>query len=803
MIKILYIILVLMLINAEMLFSSNAIKGVVVNLENNEAVAGITVKIVSRNIVVTSDQNGRFSIGEVPSGVYKVEFSGVGWRNKSLSVDVPGVDVLRVEMISEDIRASEIYVYGASKRLQKITESPSAISSYFKSDIEKKSRSGKLAEVFNASPGIDILQNGANDFIVNTRGFNGGLHRRVLVLQDGRDASMPLLGAQEWNSFAMPMDDFSRVEFVRGPAASLYGANAFNGVINLTSYSPKEVLGTKVSLIAGDYETFRGDVRNAGLITDNLSYRINLGYSKSLNYSRRRDSVQFLEYPGIVTERKQLTEDERQTFSGYGSIRFDYDFDESRRLVFESGYSRSGNETFVFGLGRTLVKDTERPYFRLAYNSENINVHTHYMQRSVADTMWLMVPGAYLLDNSKDIMIDFQHNFQLNEDFKFVWGVSEQIQMIRTYGTSIPDDVNADYTGIYGQVEWSASPFLKLVTSARFDYASIHSSQFSPRAAVLFSLSPEHKLRFSAGRAFQRPNYSELYRLTPDAPAFNSLTGSPVNFKAVQQRIIDSIAVLSGKVYDLDLNLDPFRSKAVGNEQLRVEKIIGMEAGYKGVFGRNWYVNADIYYNRLNDFITNFLPGINPAINSWSPGLEGELAEYNQLVYSMVMESLNPRDKQRLSVLNGEPVFVVSNANVGEVDEYGLEIETGYYLSDEIKISANYSYFGYNIVEANLTQPLLPNTSPHRLNATASYSKQGIFDCSLTVQYSAGFDWLAGTFTGYVPEYTIFHLNAGAYIIDSLRLGVNVFNLFDRKFYQIFGGTYLPRFATMKLSYEF
>ncbi len=800
--KKLNLIIISIIFLPSLLFCEAAIKGIVVNKEDGKPVPGVTVFMKDLNKAAFTGQNGSFELKNVPPGQHIIKISAVGWKTAEVKTSAPA-DNLRIELVYEGVRANEVYVYGASKNLEKITESPSAVTTYLKSDIRRKSRGGRMGDVFTGSTGIDILQNGANDFIINTRGFNGGLHRRVLVLQDGRDAAMPLLGAQEWNSFSLPPDEYSSIEFVRGPAAALYGANAFNGVINLISYSPKEALGTRASFLIGDYETYEGDIRHAGLITEKISYKVTLGYSHSLNYSNRRDSVKFLEYPGLALERRPITEDDRQTFAGYGTMRMDYDFDAAKKLTFEAGYSRSGNETFVFGLGRTLVKDTERPYIRLAYNSENINIHTHYMQRSVADSMWLLVPGAYLLDNSKDFFIDFQHNFSISDDFKFVWGVSEQLQLIRTSGTSIPDDVDADYTGVYGQVEWNINDMLKFVTSARLDYASIHETQFSPRAAVVLSLTPEHKLRFSAGRAFQRPNYSELYRLTPDAPVFDPKTGAPVNFDAVQKAIADSIGALTETIPDIDLKLNAFRANAVGNENLKVEKIVSYEIGYKGVFGENFYFNADLYYNRLNDFITNFLPGINPGIEAWHPALEGDLAEYNDLAYDMVMNALNPRDRQRLSILNGEPVFVVSNANVGEVDEYGAELEAGYYFTDAFRLSANYSYFGYDVVKSNVNQPILPNTSPHRFNMTAAYILHKQFDCSVTLQYSAGFDWLAGTYIGYVPEYTVVHLNAGAYVFDSFRLGLNIFNLFDRKFYQIFGGTYLPRYTTLRLSYEF
>ena len=165
--------------------------------------------------------------------------------------------------------------------------------------------------------------------------------------------------------------------------------------------------------------------------------------------------------------------------------------------------------------------------------------------------------------------------------------------------------------------------------------------------------------------------------------------------------------------------------------------------------------------------------------------------------------ALTERDRQRLSIINGLPTFVVSNANVGEVDEYGIEVEARYYFDEKLSLSANYSYFDYNVIKSNISQPIVANTSPHRFNAKLNYNVQNDWDIQIILQYSAGFDWLAGTYVGYVPEWTIVNLNAGIYVIDNLRFAVNIFNLFDRKFYQIFGGTYLPRYTTAQLIFTF
>lgn len=785
------------------------IKGTVKSSDNGKVINGIIVKLKGYSRNALTDASGRYVIDNLPAGGYVVQIQAFNWKDyMSEKIDLKADETATLDITLEpkSILMDGLVVYGVTKKAEKITESPAAVTVKYPGEIDIASRKGQIAQSLEGTPGVDILRNGASDFIVNTRGFNSGLNRRVLVLQDGRDVAMPLLGAQEWNSFSLPLDEFSRVELVRGPSASLYGANAFNGVLNLTSYAPREQKGLKVSLLGGDYETFRGDVRYADVI-GKFGYRVSFGHSQSLNFSKRRDSVKFLEYDGIALERRELTEDDRQTFAYYGTARLDYYIDDEKTVTAEAGYTRSGNETFVFGLGRTLVKDTERPWLRLAYNSDRINIHGHFMNRFCPEPMWLMVPNAPLKDNSKDIMVDFQHNFYIRNDLHFIWGVSEQIQYIRTYGTSIPDDVDANYTGIYSQLNYELSDLIKIVASGRVDLASIHSTQFSPRLAVVLSPFESHNFRVSTGRSFQRSNYSELYRLTPDAPAFTPLPGGgfgpPVNFQTIQQRIIDSIAVFNGgNAPDINLNLDAMRARAVGNEGLEVEKNIGVELGYKGVFGQSLFVTVDVYYNQLTDFITNFLPGVNPEIERWQPNLPEEYTQYSELVSNMVRSSISERDWQRLSILDGQPTFVVSNTNVGKVDQYGIDLGVNYYISNDLLLQANYSYYDFEIVEADILQPLYANTSPHKFNINLTYTRSKNFDVGLAFHYSAEYDWIAGTYLGKVPAYNYVNLTAGVFIMDNLNLGLNVFNLFDNDFYQVFGGTYLPRYTTVKLTYE-
>lgn len=815
-----YLLLILLSIYS-ISFSQNAIiKGTVKNTYSGKNIEGITFAIKNSDAKSISDEKGVFTFPDIKQGEYILVYvpsydSLYNSFETKIKIDNPETHYVEVELKPKEYKLDEIYVYGVTKSFEKVTESPASVVVLYKDKLNNLSRGNQIASALAGISGVDVLKNGSSDYIVNARGFNAGLNRRILVLQDGRDVAMPLLGAIEWNSFPMPLDEYSRMEFLKGPSTSLYGANAFNGVLNLISLSPRESKGTRISLLGGDYQTFRGDIRQAGILSDKFSYKITLGRSQSLNLANRRDSVKYLEYPGLIVESRPISNDERKTFSNYGTVRLDYDITNNKKLKIEGAYSNNGNEAFVFGLGRTLVTNTERPSISTTYSSDNLYLHAHYMKRHTLDTMWLLLPkvgsklGSPLLDNSDDIFMDAQYNFYADkkEKSQFIFGLSQQFQNIETYGTSIPDAVHANFTGMYGQINHKFSDMFKFVGTLRFDRTNIHDAQFSPRAALVFAPIKEHQFRFTISRSFQRPNYSDLYRQTPDAPAFAINNPGPPKpaLLGINKIVADSIQKVAGysSSPNINLNLDGTRSYAVGNSELKVEKNLGFELGYNGNFKNRLFVTVDLYYNVLNDFITNFLPAVNKNFTSWSANLPDSLSKWNGLATSIVYSQLSPRDKQRLSTLNGVPAFIVSNTNIGTVRQYGIDLTVQYNFTKNFFISGNYSRYDYNI-ELNSTDPnILPNTSPNKANFSATYQETDKFDATLSFQYSDKYDWLAGAYTGVVPAYKIFNFNAGYYIMKNLQLGVYIFNIFDEQHYEMFGGTYMPRNFYVKTSFNF
>jgi len=305
--------------------TTGTIKGAVTDGRTGEALPSVNVLVKGTSLGASTDVDGNYQITGISPGTYTLVASLVGHETNQIT----GVVVASGETVTRDfamtdisVQLGDVIVYGASKRPERITEAPAAVSVLTPKDIQLTASHGQLPRLLEAEPGVDVVQSGIQDFNINTRGFNSSLNRRLLVLMDGRDMAIAFLGAQEWNGLPIPLDDIGRLELVRGPGSALYGPNAFNGVINVSTPAPKEVLGTKVSYSAGELSLQRADVRHAGMIDGNWSYKANIGHVESGTWSKSRTIAPF-EYLGLTPEARRLDDD--QVTSSYGSARVDYE----------------------------------------------------------------------------------------------------------------------------------------------------------------------------------------------------------------------------------------------------------------------------------------------------------------------------------------------------------------------------------------------------------------------------------------------------------------------------------------------
>ncbi len=556
--------------------STGVVTGVVRDDETKEVLPFVNVVVKGTSLGAATDEKGRYIIRSVPPGRNTVVASAIGFRPSEVTVNVEAGATASKDLylVHSDVQLGEVIVYGASLRRERITDAPAAVTLVQAKDIVRLAGSGQLPKILESEPGVDVVQSGLFDFNVNTRGFNSSLNRRLLMLLDGRDLATAFLSATEWNGLSVPVEEFGRIEIIKGPGSALYGANAFNGVMNVTSTPPKSAAGTHLIVGAGELSAFRGDIRHAGVIGQ-WSFKANAGYMSGKSFSTVRTGQKF-EYPGLNpflnNEVRDLNLDAITT--SYGSARLDYDYTGGGVATLEGGIALTENEVIVTGIGRVQVQKATKPWARLSYSGNGINALVWTSGRHNVEPEMSLSTGLPLTQNSLITHGEIQYSFKAFEDRLFVTtGASHRLVNINTDRTLMQAKRDDDLSGVFAQAEYKVSDALKGVVAARWDRSSVVPSQFSPKAAVVWSPFEGQTLRATFNQAFQAPNYSELY-------LFVKHPTSPLAY--------------------------------VGNENLLTEKITGYEVGYKGVFQNTVFLSIDAYFNQLKDFVTDLGPGLNP-----------------------------------------------------------------------------------------------------------------------------------------------------------------------------------------------
>ena len=149
-------------------------------------------------------------------------------------------------------------------------------------DAEDIRRSGTtlLPEVLRLAPGLHVARISSNQWAITARGFNGRFSNKLLVLVDGRTVYTPIFSGVYWEGLDLPLADIERIEIIRGPGASLWGANAVNGVVNIISKTAADTRGSLASVTIGDQEDAVVDWRYGARAAEDLEFRLSSHYAR-------------------------------------------------------------------------------------------------------------------------------------------------------------------------------------------------------------------------------------------------------------------------------------------------------------------------------------------------------------------------------------------------------------------------------------------------------------------------------------------------------------------------------------------
>ena len=194
-----------------------------------------------------------------------------------------------------------------------------------------------IPDALRLVPGIHVGEQTSSTWAVSSRGFSSVTSEKLLVLSDTRSIYTPLFSGVQWDVQDYLLEDIERIEVIRGPGAALWGSNAVNGVINITTRSARDTHGTYLEAGAGTFDRARLAARYGGETAGGVHYRV---FGKYLD----RDETQHLAHRPRMTGA-----------SAHVGFRTDWDGRRERLL------HRAGRCVFAANVGKLVRRHHHRP----------------------------------------------------------------------------------------------------------------------------------------------------------------------------------------------------------------------------------------------------------------------------------------------------------------------------------------------------------------------------------------------------------------------------------------------------------
>ncbi len=803
--------------------SAGSISGTVTE-PDGRPLSSVVVAVQGLGLSVSTNATGRYVLARVPAGPQRLQFGRIGYAPHEVAVTVSAGTPATADAVLEPqpIELGTVLVEGVSRAPDRVIDAPAAVDVVRPAPGEPGA-TGQVPLALARVPGLDVAQSSVTDFNVNARGFNTMGSRKMLVVQDGRDLAIGLVGSQIWGALSEPLEDLGRIEVIRGPGSALYGANAYNGVINITTPAARDVVGTKLTLVGGGLGTERIDLRQAGeWLHDRLGYRLNFGYTRSDDWSRSRTAKDGSdwkqEYAPATATVPTLPSPEKRALLGqtvdpvtgqalgkpdplvtvYGSARIDYYAANGSVVTLEGGTAQADNAVSLAGSGRNQSPRILRPWARLAWDADGSGVSAWYSGLSLPFVR--LASGTQSSDDESVFHLEGRTSRTFHEDAgRAVVGASVQDNRVNTQGTILRpanDDRSDRYYGAFAQLEYGVR-HVRLIGAVRWDDSQRFPTQLSPKGALIFTPSTHHALRLTVDRAFLTPGLASLF----DAHVFGT---GPLDLTAIEAQLRSDPALgpaLANVPLDsLFTNSAAVPESSLGNPHLVPQTVTSYDLGYKGQFGRGAFITLDIYDAHIEHFLTAALPagatGVNPDFRPWTapPQVpDTSRAEVEAAVLS-ALAARGPIVRNGLTRLaDGGTAIVQSYGNAGTVDEWGVELGSTVSLTRALTFSATYTWYIFAIRQNIAGNVLEPNTPQHKGTVALEYSGPQGITLGVDARIMSRYRWRSGSWDGDIPASQIINLNAGYRISPRLRVYADLTDLFDQRRFQVYGGAVIGR----------
>lgn len=386
-----------------------------------------------------------------------------------------------------------------SKKKQNVKDSAAAVFVISAEDI-RRSGATSVPEALRMAPGLQVARMNANQWAVTIRGFNDRTANKLLVLMDGRTLFYPGFSGTLWETLDMLMENIERIEVIRGPGATLWGANAVNGVINIISKNAKKTQGTQLSVTGGDEQVF-GSARY-GFQIDKHSYgRVHFQSKKHDSYNNSNGGDAYdgwdAHQAGLQLDLSDGDNDAVKIQGNFFNGRFK---NESQTPTLTAPYAnpvRSREDSTMFSLlsrwDRTLSADSD--FSLQAYY--DYQQHEFYLPSSF---------HQFDLDTQYHVRLFSRHDLVLGGGYRFIDDQYSNNSIYRFF----PDSRSYKLYNAFVQDEMTLIPDrLKFILGTKLEHNDFSGMQFLPNTRLIWSPNDRHSTWAAVSKAGTTPARSK------------------------------------------------------------------------------------------------------------------------------------------------------------------------------------------------------------------------------------------------------------------------------------------------------
>ena len=493
----------------------------------------------------------------------------------------PDLTKLSIEELMK-VNVLDQTITSVGKTPQRLGEAPAAVTVIVQDDI-KRSGLNSLPELLRLVPGLQVAQLNANEWAITARGFNDYYANKLLVLQDGRTLYNRAFSGVSWGMQDTILEDLDRIEVIRGPGATLWGSNAVNGVINITTKDARDTQGVLVDTRVGTQQQTES-VRYGGKLDDSTYYRV---YGK---YRLTADQTFAQQTRGDAQPVVEGDDAHDGYHDGLGGFRIDRHVDDQTQFTLQGEVAAGqydNTETRVRAIEpleprHDIQSNTERAY-ALGRWTHGDGDGSHYMVQAYYDHSFVDDPTIGYQEDVLDL--EFQHSLPLGKQNELMWGLQYRLIVEQTEGSERmyfdPADKSSQMLSLFVQDCWIITPDrLRAYVGSKFEVNSYSGFEWEPSAKLLWTPDDKQSFWCSVSRAVRTPSRAEE---DLEWNIFAAHTAGP-----------------------------PVIGHFSGNPSMRSEELLAWELGYRIKPAKSFSLDVTGFVNRYDHLATS--PFGTPAV---------------------------------------------------------------------------------------------------------------------------------------------------------------------------------------------